>query len=157
MAGPFAVAVGRIPALANHLAPGLQALRKSDRNAIRINDARKLAGSIDIDNALRGVYPDASRWDYCIGVNRSAKSDSVVWVEVHPANSLSVADLVKKARWLLSWLRGPGKPLRALDRGPPDLRWVPSGPVAIRRGGREHALLAKAGVRFPERRVDLSP
>lgn len=156
MSGTFRGAIARIPTLADKVAPGLRALRNRDRGAIEIDDPRKLVGSVDLDSALVTIFPGDSRWDYCIGIRKSAKSDRVVWIEVHPANSISVKDLVRKANWLFSWLRGAGKPLASLDTGAPELRWIPTGPVAFRRGSRQHTLLAQAGVGFPERRVNLS-
>ena len=155
MTRPFSKAVLRIPEIANSFETGLQALRKSDRAAITANDPRTLVGSVDIDSALKSKYPHDNRWDYCIGITVGKTTDSVVWVEVHPANSHSVTDMVAKASWLFSWLKGPGKPLRDLAKDKPDLRWVPTGPVAFRRGGKQHVQLANAGISFPERRVVL--
>lgn len=155
MAALLSDAIKKIPSLADNLKPGLQALRRNDRNAVSIEDSRKLSGSIDIDKALESEYPNENRWDYCIGVRRTTHSDSIVWVEVHPANSRSVSDMLAKAKWLKSWLTSSGKPLRVLCPGRLDLRWVPTGRVGFPRGSRQSKSLAQAGIGFPERRIVL--
>lgn len=155
MAGTFPGAIEKIPTLSRALKPGLQALRNRDRNSVLVGNSRILSGSVDIDQALKETRPRESRWDYCIGVKHGRGSDSVVWIEVHPANSLSVSDMIAKARWLITWLGVEGKPLMELVDGRPDLRWVPTGRVAIRRGGKEHHQLAKAGIGFPQRQIVL--
>lgn len=153
MARSFADTIATIPSLARHCKPGLQALRSSDRSSILTRDPRRLSGSVDIDTALEPVYPNSSRWDYCLGITLHSGSNAVIWIEVHPANAQSVRDMVAKSSWLMSWLHGPGKPLLILSSGKPDLRWVPTGRVAIRRGSKQHFQLAKAGIGFPERRI----
>ena len=155
MAALLSDAIKKIPSLADNLKPGLQALRRNDRNAVSIEDSRKLSGSIDIDKALESEYPNENRWDYCIGLRRTTHSDSLVWVEVHPANSRSVSDMLAKAKWLKSWLKSSGRPLGVLCSGGLDLRWVPTGRVGFRRGSRQSTLLAQAGIGFPERRIVL--
>lgn len=46
-----------------------------------------------------GLYPNASRWDYAIGYDQKA------WfVEVHPANTSNVKEMLKKVEWLESRL-----------------------------------------------------
>lgn len=131
MAALLADVIKKIPSLADNFKPGLQALRRNDRNAVSITDSRKLSGSIDIDKALESEYPNENRWDYCIGVRRTTHSDSLVWVEVHPANSSSVSAMLAKAKWLKSWLKSSGRPLTVLCPGRLDLRWVPTGRVGF--------------------------
>ena len=151
----FAAAIAMIPALLTQLKPGLQALHSKDRRFITVAESRSLSGSVDIDHALRQEYPTDHRWDYCVGVKKTAKVDFVVWIEVHPANSHSASDMVAKATWLFSWLKGPGRPLLELANGKLDLRWISTSKVAFRRGGRQHRQLANAGIGFPERHTTL--
>ena len=155
MAATLSNAIRKIPSLTGELKQGLQALRKSHRKVIVTEDPRKLSGSIDIDTALEPKYPNDHRWDYCIGVQGSQNSDSLVWVEFHPANSHSVSEMVAKAEWLKQWLKSAGKPLLALMKKKTDLRWVPTGPVAIRQGGKQGKILAQAGIKFPRRAIRL--
>ena len=151
----LSAAIKQIPSLTGKLKHGLQALRKNHRNAISPKNSRKLSGSIDIDTALKSKHPHDHRWDYCIGVQKRQNADLLVWVEFHPANSHSVSDMLAKAKWLKQWLAGPGKPLQGLIKTKTDLRWVPTGPVAIRQASKQSKILAQAGIRFPKRRIRL--
>ena len=151
----LSAAIKQIPSLTGKLKQGLQALRKNHRDAISPENSRKLSSSIDIDTALKSKYPNDHRWDYCIGVRKNRNADSLVWVEFHPANSHSVRDIVTKATWLKQWLAGPGKPLKRLMNTKTDLRWVPTGPVAIRQASKQGKILAQAGISFPKRRINL--
>ena len=151
----LSAAIKQIPHLTGKLKQGLQALRKNHRDAILPKKSRKLSGSIDIDKALKSEHPHDHRWDYCIGVRKRQNTDSLVWVEFHPANSHSVSDMLAKATWLKQWLAGPGKPLQGLMKTKTDLRWVPTGPVAIRQASKQSKILAQAGISFPKRRIKL--
>ena len=151
----LSAAIKQIPSLTGKLKQGLQALRKNHRDAISPENSRKLSGSIDIDTALKSKCPHDHRWDYCIGVRKNRNADSLVWVEFHPAHSHSVRDIVTKATWLKQWLAGPGKPLKGLMKTKTDLRWVPTGRVAIRQASKQGKILAQAGISFPRRRINL--
>ena len=151
----LSAAIKQIPSLTGKLKPGLQALSKNHRDAISPENPRKLSGSIDIDTALKSKYPHDHRWDYCIGIQKQRNADSLVWVEFHPANSHSVRDMLAKAKWLKQWLAGCGKPLQGLMKTKIDLRWVPTGPVAIRQASKQSKILAQAGISFPKRHIKL--
>ena len=151
----LSAAIKQIPSLTGKFKHGLRALSKNHRDAISLKDSRKLSGSIDIDTALKSKHPHDHRWDYCIGVQKKRNADSLVWVEFHPANSHSVSDMLAKAKWLKQWLAGFGKPLQGLMKEKTDLRWVPTGPVAIRQASKQSKILAQAGIRFPQRRIKL--
>ena len=77
----FSEAVSRTPSIRGHLKSGLKALRKGDRSRVSC-DGRRLRGSIDIDNALRYLYPNDARWDYAVGVHQS-RQDFVVWFPLY--------------------------------------------------------------------------
>lgn len=151
----FSDAVKAIPELSVWLKLGLQAVKNRDRNCIAVNNPRQLTGSVDLDSALVSSYPNANRWDYAIGIARNRQADNVIWIEVHPANSHHVSEIISKAKWLRSWLRTNGRPLLELCGKKPELRWVTTGRVAFRKGSKPHLQLGKAGIQFPQRVVNL--
>jgi len=140
----FSEAVSRTPSIRGHLKSGLKALRKGDRSRVSC-DGRRLRGSIDIDNALRDLYPNDARWDYAVGVHQSHQ-DFVVWLEMHPASSLHVDEVLSKMRWLSQWLGTSAPELRGLPRR---LCWVATGRIPFSRGSPQARKLAQAGLRFP--------
>ncbi|HCW88968.1 MAG TPA: hypothetical protein DHU56_02740 [Marinobacter sp.] len=101
---------------------GLQALKAADRSLIKPGNARRCHGSADIDSSLAARQSQASRWDYVI-----AHEQTLHFVEVHPAHTSEVSQVIKKKEWLMAWLTNAetGK----LD-APRRFHWVASGKVA---------------------------
>ena len=106
---------------------GLRALRAVDRQKVTARNPRSLAGSVDLDGALVGVYPAARRWDYGIGV-RQAGGDEVYWTEIHPARDDQIAVMREKLNWLKQWLRNSAASLNGLPR---EFVWIASGGTAM--------------------------
>lgn len=108
---------------------GLRALGP-DSSRIRAQRARALSGSVNLDAALRGQYPNESRWDYGIGY-RLGKDEVAVWVEVHPAGTSNVEEVLRKLDWLKARL-AEAPELNALTvRTDKPFRWVASGSISI--------------------------
>lgn len=84
--------------LSDHLKPGLQALG-GDSTKVHCRDKGKLLGSINLDEAYEAAQPNASRWDYGIGLSMGDASRAE-WIEVHPANSREVRTMLAKLDWL---------------------------------------------------------
>jgi hypothetical protein len=100
---------------------GLGALEPTDRQRISCRNTRLLTGSINVDAALRASQPTASRWDYGLGYG-SGRRERAIWVEVHPASSHHIDDMLKKLTWLRTWLRDEAPRLRKLDSG--EYHWI---------------------------------
>jgi hypothetical protein len=107
---------------------------------------------VDIDAALKSDLPNDPRWDYAIGMIVDSKRDRIVWVEVHPASSSNVKEVLAKLRWLRDWLDSAAGTLARLDRR---IVWVASGTVAILRGSPQARQLAIEGLKFPRSHVVL--
>jgi hypothetical protein len=107
---------------------------------------------VNLDHALRLAHPNAHRWDYAIGICVNPREDIVFWVEVHPASSLHVNEVLRKLQWLKDWLASDAP---ALARLPGRFRWVASGKISFRHGSREEKRIAQRGLRFPSRRLNL--
>lgn len=148
----FRDAVQATVGLAEAYQSGLQALERLDRSRIVCATPRSLAGSVNLDKALSPSYPNAPRWDYGIGIRKTPSSDGAIWVEVHPASSHHIQEVVDKLRWLKGWLESSAKMLKQITEG---YVWVASGSVAIQPGSPQRKVLAAHGIRFEGRRLQL--
>src|ERR1700693_3992962 len=122
----FKRAIQCTPAIKDAYCAGLQALRAGDRSRVIPEDARKLSGSLNIDDALLQRHPSEPRWDYGVAYKRAkAQADYVYWIEIHPARTSSHRDEVRaKFGWLKGWLAGDGNRLDRLER---EFIWISSG------------------------------
>lgn len=113
---------------------GLQAMN-SNSSMLKVSNTRNLQGSVDIDDCTKKLYPDKARWDYAIGYN-----DKAYFVEVHPANTSNITEVVNKAAWLKNWLKGSALELDKLRTDA--LYWIPTGKVSILTNSPQYRQLA---------------
>ena len=121
----FKSIVQAIPAIAGAYREGLQALESKDAGKVKPQNPRKLSGSVYLDKCLKTTNPHDARWDYVIGYREKA-----YFVEVHPANTSNVDEVVKKKKWLDVWLKTNALDLKAMIAGT-GYYWIASGKVAI--------------------------
>ena len=129
-------------AISEAVRPGLRGLASRHRSLV--TDGQRFSCSVDLDDARRLAEPEASRWDYILGLDVDA------WgMEVHPAKASEVDGVIRKKHWaveLLStncalavsrwhWVRPRGSPLQFTQRSP------------------EARRLAKHGIQFPAPRL----
>jgi hypothetical protein len=148
----FETAVNRTPGLPGCCRPGLQALPAADRSRITASDPRRIRGSVNLDAALSASRPSEPRWDYGIGLPEGRNSDQAVWVEVHPASSRHVEEVLNKHRWLRHWLESEAQELERISR---HFVWLASGKVSFPASSPQRRLVAQAGIRFHARVLDL--
>jgi hypothetical protein len=131
---------------------GLQALRAGDRKYVVPNDTRKLAGSVNVDDALRQRYPNDPRWDYGVAYKRRENhADHVHWIEVHPARTDVHRNEVRaKLHWIKTWLMNDGARFGKFSR---DFVWISSGEAAFTSTSPQLRVLAEDGLRFSGRRL----
>lgn len=140
----FDQAVKKVPGLEKAHRPGLRALRSQDRPHIVAEDTRRLSGSVDVDSALREKYPEANRWDFAITYKHDDRKDEFVyWVELHTANDSQVKVVIRKAQWLLEWLRGEGHALSGFER---EVIWVSSGATSLSLSAPQTKQMAEVGL-----------
>lgn len=156
----FQVAIEGTRKLTGAYCRGLQALKRIDRKRIVHKSSKRVTGSLDLDTALSSPCPNDPRWDYGIGIRKTANSDYVVWVEVHPASSTHIDDVLKKLAWLRQWLVSSGPLLRKLvpppgKEAPPTFVWIASGKVHLQPGSQQRKKLAMQGLHFSGRRLCL--
>lgn len=138
----FQKAVEGAPDISTAYRSGLQALKRSDRSAIVVADTRILDGSVDIDTAVQGKYPNENRWDYAIGY-----SGKVCYVEVHPAYTSEVSVVENKLRWLKTWLKEKAPLLEAIPKAIPGFVWAQTGKGAILPQSSQAKRLATLGIK----------
>ena len=137
----FRQAVESVPEIQAGFRNGLQALG-ANAKAVKTEDTRKLEGSVDIDACTKALYPEDSRWDYAIGYDAEA-----YFLEVHPANTSNVDDMVKKAEWLTNWLKEKAPALKRMASSN-TFYWVPSGKYNILPHAPQSRRLAQKHVRI---------
>lgn len=121
---PFADAIEKCAEVRGKLCAGLTAMGKNSA-MVKVSDTRLLNGSLDIDNAVKAARPNEARWDYAIGYR-----DNAYFVEVHPADTKNVDEMVKKVTWLKQWLDKEAPELKELHSCG-SFHWIPSGRVKI--------------------------
>ena len=124
---------------------GLTALG-SNSGKVRPHNTRRVNGSVNLDDCVSGKYPDASRWDYIIGYNGAA-----YFLEVHPASTSNVGEMIKKLNWLKVWLRREAAEINAIKASDKPFRWVASKGVGIVKDSPQALRLAKSGLSFPQK------
>jgi hypothetical protein len=124
----FKDAVIRTKGLTGAYCPGLQALKKADRNRVECKNTRSLTGSINLDETLKDSHAHKPRWDYGIGVKVTKRTDRAIWIEVHPASHHHIDEVLKKHRWLKRWLAFSAPLLNQIDA---EFAWIASGKVSI--------------------------
>jgi len=138
---------------------GKQALKHEHRTLVTCKRG-KIVGSIDIDGTLarEPEHRDAPRWDYGLGYRAPNDSNCALWVEVHPASTSNVAEVIAKLRWLRGYLASNAASLLKLSRAasPKPFVWIateagvhmtPNSPQARR--------LRLEGLDMPRRRLEL--
>lgn len=150
----FREAVEAVTELAAAYRPGLQALESHDRRRIMPRNTRKLAGSVYLEQALAPTHPHQTLWDYGVGY-RSTGGEQVVWIEVHPANSAHVDDMLRKLDWLRSWLRSDAPDLAGMTAADGAYIWLATGTVALPATDRRRRLIAQRGLRLVSGRLEL--
>ena len=145
----FKKAVEKTPHLTAAWKPGLQALRARDKPHIEVEDTQRLAGSVNIDEALQSIQTNAYRWDYGIGYSHPKRSEECIyWVEIHTAIDKEVKKVLKKLLWLKDWLAGDGK---ALDHFEREFIWVSSGTTSFTSTSPQQKKFAQLGLQHKGR------
>ena len=145
----FKKRVERTEAIRDAYCKGIQALKSADRDRIVVADSRRLSGSIDLDAATRASQPNAARWDY--GIGWIGTSETVYWVEVHPASSgANFGEISGKLDWLLNWLSNEGCEFDGLRKY---IVWIASGRSAFTRTSPQLRKLASRGLSFEGRQL----
>jgi hypothetical protein len=134
---------------------GVKALENTDRVHISCENPRMVIGSVNIDKTLKRSHPNDSRWDYGIGIRGQKRTEQVIWVEVHPASSSHIEEMLKKRQWLKAWLERSAPELSKLTARQDGYIWLASGKVGIQRSSPQARRLARQGITFPREHLRL--
>ena len=130
--------------------PGLPALG-ADSQHVQCLETQRLAGSVNLDEALKTRYPAEPRWDYAIGWYRGS-GEVAIWVEAHPAYTGEVEVVIRKLQWLRNWLATSAPVLDSLTKHEENpFFWLATGSVSITKNSPQARRLAKSGLRYPVR------
>lgn len=121
---PFKDAIAKCDEIKRCFRPGLTALGVNS-TSIKVKDTKKINGSVDIDASVKLLRPHEARWDYAFGYKGKA-----YFVEVHPADTKNVDEMIKKVVWLKNWLLSVARDLNTLHECG-IFHWIPSGRVKI--------------------------
>jgi hypothetical protein len=118
----------------------------------KVTGGRGLAGSVNLDAALRVAQPNAARWDYLVGLMVDARHDRMFCIEVHPADVGEVDAILAKKKWLDETLAGTD-----LAKLPRRNYWIAT-PSGVHFNGNVPQLrrLASAGIEPPIKHLKLS-
>ena len=137
---------------------GLAAVKRGEgKGQILAEDSTRILGSVNIDDDCCRTAPNANRWDYVIGYDRSGQIVAY-FVEVHSAVTSEVSTIQKKLDWLLQeFLRDEKcQELAALQR---EIHWVASGAIKIPQHTRQYRFLKttlrKKGLLGPSKQLTL--
>lgn len=147
----FRQAVEATPAVCNSYRRGLQALGNHS-SKIQCDDTHRLTGSVNLEDTLKPVKPNSPLWDYGIGYRHGR--ERAIWIEVHPASSTHVEEVLRKLNWLRDWLRNEAPRLDDLTQG--DFYWISTDSrIAITANSPHAKRLAKHGLKGPQKSLRL--
>lgn len=141
----------QLGAVAYHF--GLKAIRGKYGKRITFVTAQIL-GSVDLDATLESHYPNDSRWDYGIGVQKDGKA-LALWVEFHPAQTSNVEEVLKKLRWLKNWLGAHAPALLEITPSKSAYHWLATNGVHIIPNSPQARRLAQEGLTLPRKTLNL--
>ena len=131
----FKAAVENCGEIKNGLKPGLSAMGYNSK-VVRVANPGLIDGSVDIDSAVKDLRPGEPRWDYVVGY-----LDEAYFIEVHPADTKNVDEMVKKVTWLKKWLPAVAPDLKKLHKSG-TYYWIPSGRVKILKTSTQYKKIA---------------
>ena len=134
----FKKAIENTPLLKNAFEKGLKALG-SNSSKVKPLDPSKCEGSVDIDTAVKSIYPNASRWDYAVGYN-----GKTYFIEVHTAKTDEVKSVLKKLQWLKDFLINDAP---ELNKEPKSFHWIASNANHILPGSLQVRQLTLKGIK----------
>lgn len=137
----FQIAVENTEDVKNGYCQGKQAIKNADRTKIEVEDPQLLQGSLDIDNQVKMKYPRESRWDYALSYD-----DKLYYIEVHPAETSEIDQVISKVKWLKNWLKTKAAEIDNLPKAEHPYIWIQSGRYGILPMAKVRKKLSVAGL-----------
>lgn len=117
---------------------------------IKTTNPRLINGSVFLEECLANNYHHANFWDYMVSYN-----SKIYFVEVHPAETGNISEMIKKVKWLKDWLNNSGVQFKHMKSNNYPYRWVASGRVNIVKNSSQGRRLTKSGITFPKEVTNL--
>lgn len=140
----FESAVRATPEIRKLFQAGLKGVKGQHRAKLAKRSSCRWQGSVNLDEGLVDLYPAESRWDYAVGFRPANQHDCVAFVEVHPASTGHVQEVLKKKVWLVFWLANKAFGLNDMPRE--GFFWASTDGVHIQNGSPQKRLLAQSGI-----------
>lgn len=147
--------------LSSYVKDGKLALKGEHRDRVSTSRGSSLIDSVNLEEALSRLVPDVPQWDYALGWI-SKECESCCFVEVHPANTRQVDQVVRKKASAETRLRELAPTVMELaDRtrrrlGKPIWHWIATDAhVGIHPGTPASRKLSQAGIAMPARHLEL--
>lgn len=139
----FKNAVAATAEVCNCFQNGKQAIPKTDRNKVELEEESKCDGSLFIDKCLvdQKKYVNDNRWDYVIGYKGEA-----YFFEVHTAKDSEVNTVIDKLIWLKDWLLQSAPEINRLRANAPFF-WIQSNGYHISRNSRHERRAEQSGIK----------
>ena len=80
---------------------------------------------------------------HCLPAHTNDEDEFIYWVEPHTASDSEIDVVIRKANWLLKWLKQPGN---LLDQFKRDIVWVSSGRTSFTLSSPQTKRMAVAGL-----------
>lgn len=120
---------------------GLRALGKYSSKII-LGNPLFCNGSLDLDNCVCELYPNANRWDYII-----CYDNEVYFIEVHSAHTSQVSVVLKKYKWLRDWLNISAPEIRKLiSKSKQPFYWIQTNGFAIPKHSPQYRQIKQSGI-----------
>lgn len=126
--------------LHEHVADGLDAVKKSERGYLEASIRSGFTDSIDIDEALKPGRDQDHRWDYLLGWG----AEHVVALEPHSATNHEVKTVISKKKAALQQLQPHVNPTRSVRAW----FWVASGKNDLTPLDKKRLILNQNGITF---------
>lgn len=143
MAPPFSLFLALTPtsSLRPLVEPGMGAFLARDKKLIDPAQRTRIGDSLDLDRALKLLFPTDRRWDYVFSVPTNA---TLVALEPHHAKDSEISVLIEKKKAAAVHLRAHLDPKRRIAKW----LWVSHGKASFSRMERTTRLLAQAGITY---------
>lgn len=123
---------------------GLRAIKGEHRLKFDCKPTCRWCGSVNLEDNLKYLYPSKPQWDYAIGIKINGSPEQSAFVEVHPADTANVTEILRKKEALDFWLSNKAPALRMMPcKG---FFWLSTDGIHILKNSRQNRLLAQSGI-----------
>jgi hypothetical protein len=146
MRPPVRAALEPTSALMEQVVDGLGALERAHRVYLHETIRASFGDSLDLDEAMRPLFPNQNRWDYLLGYTPARR---IVALEPHSAHEDQISVIIEKKKAAQEQLRGHLKKNAVVA----EWFWVASGKVQFAKTEKAIRRLDEHGILFVSRNL----